>query len=102
MGILSAGLTRSDVERAINALELMLSCVNIYNDQREINAIKTSIKLCHAELKRQENAPMMCDGCKREEVYKELDGEDKILITCLKCARSKKTDRYEPKGEPNV
>ena len=93
MGILSAGLTMSDVERAINALELMLSCVNIYNDQREINAIKTSIKLCHAELKRQENAPLTCDGCKR------LPHKYEGSIMCQDCSRGTiLPDRYEPKG----
>jgi hypothetical protein len=84
----------NEIERAINALELMLSCVNIYNDQREINAIKTSIKLCHAELKRQANEPMTCEGCKNLD---EMFVDDSL---CPECRRYEPLpDRYEPKGD---
>lgn len=91
----------SEIERAIETLEdevrILYGHGNLV-DKDTIDAHEIALKLLRAELEREKN-PMTCDGCRREEIYKELDGEDKILITCLKCERSKKTDRYEPKGE---
>jgi len=88
-------MTRNDIIQGnINMLDSGASeCRKIGKlasaEEKEIIA-----EILRAELEREKNQ-LTCDGCKREEIYKELDGEDKILITCLKCARSKKTDRYE-------
>ena len=47
-----------------------------------------------AELSRQENAPLTCAGCKREESKKEY-----MHVICMQCTRMNQTrDRYEPKG----
>ena len=89
----------NEIERAIKVLgKEYVFALECDNTQKISSALHTALTALRAELEREKNE-LTCDGCKREEVYKELDGEDKILITCLKCARSKKTDRYEPKGE---
>lgn len=92
--------TKMDIERAIKVLEEEYAFAFECDDtQKRSSALHTALTVIRAELARQDAKPLTCDGCMREEIYKELDGEDKILITCLKCERSKKTDRYEPKGE---
>ena len=48
--------------------------------------------ILRAELSRQENAPLTCDGCRRED-FQWVD-------ECIGCVRqSHHEDRYEPKGE---
>ncbi|MEN6635995.1 MAG: hypothetical protein ABFC56_09100 [Clostridiaceae bacterium] len=44
-------------------------------------------------------APLTCAGCRLEAEKRSNDKGEMLLITCLKCMRSEKTDRYEPKGD---
>ena len=64
----------SEIERAIKVLEeeyaFSLECDAT---QKRSSAYKTALTALRAELSRQENAPLTCEGCK--------------------------IDRYEPKGE---
>ena len=58
---------------------------------------ESTMRLAHSALKeklsRQENAPLTCDGCRRED-FQWVD-------ECIGCVRqSHHEDRYEPKGEP--
>ena len=54
---------------------------------------RTIVQTLRAELSRQENAPMTCDGCERKFNMCEI-------AICEKCIRlQNRDDRYEPKGE---
>ena len=68
---------------------------DILEAQRE--PVKTALAILRAELSRQENAPLTCDGCKHEGKYVQdiLCG---IRCPCNECSRVT-IDRYEPKGE---
>ena len=58
----------------------------------EVDWRATTLELLRAELSRQENAPLTCDGCRRED-FQWVD-------ECIGCVRqSHHEDRYEPKGE---
>ena len=91
MGILSAGLTMSDVERAIAYWEEFEREIDemphseILEAQRE--PVRTALTVLRAELEREKN-PLTCDGC------------DRPAYWCTGCKRRKDLpDHYQPKGE---
>ena len=77
-------ITREEIERAIHEIEHNVDC-----DNRELY-----LTLLRAELTRQENAPLTCDGCNN--LRTKYDGNR----ACEVCSRGTfLLDRYEPKGE---
>ena len=85
----------NEIERAIKVLEeeyaFSLECDAT---QKRSSAYKTALAILRAELSRQENAPLTCEGCKWE-FNRSLGSAD----MCYNCNRMRKKDRYEPKGE---
>ena len=83
----------NEIERAIQEFE-----DNAYHTSMKPTISEASkavaLRILRAELSRQENAPMTCDGCRWEQDYSPSQ--------CDTCSRSGQYDRYEPKGEPNV
>jgi len=96
-----------EIERAIeyfegalkNADEFLSKGISCAIMAKQKSRLELIIPILRAELERQKNEPMTCEGCRRHEAL--ADGI--ILDNCRKCVRySKHTDHYEPKGEPNV
>ena len=82
----------NEIERAIQEFE-----DNAYHTSMKPTISEASkavaLRILRAELSRQENAPLTCDGCMRED-FQWVD-------ECIGCVRqSHHEDRYEPKGEP--
>ena len=81
----------NEIERAIQEFE-----DNAYHTSMKPTISEASkavaLRILRAELSRQENAPLTCDGCRRED-FQWVD-------ECIGCVRqSHHEDRYEPKGE---
>ena len=84
---------REELERAIKVLEKKrLEFLEEYVDFGGVNdAYLLAISTMRAELSRQENAPLTCEGCEREYAF--------VRTICKDCERFYKdlTDLYEPK-----
>ena len=80
-----------DIEAALKYAELQLM---LSTNDTKTRCFKTIISALRAELSRQENAPLTCEGCKWE-FNRSLGSAD----MCYNCNRMRKKDRYEPKGE---
>ena len=81
----------NEIERAIQEFE-----DNAYHTSMKPTISEASkavaLRILRSELSRQENAPLTCDGCRRED-FQWVD-------ECIGCVRqSHHEDRYEPKGE---
>ena len=91
----------NEIERAIelvrdvDAFYLGGGCM----EEKDVERIRSRILDClRAELSRQENAPLTCDGCKWHPIKYDFLGC--IISRCENCCRQTiLTDRYEPKGE---
>ena len=94
----------NEIERAIELLEEISYNMGLERDAEyagdaekfhslcdKKSLIDLATDLCRAELSRQENAPLTCDGCKWEQDYSPSQ--------CDTYSRSGQYDRYEPKGE---
>ena len=84
-------MIRDEIEAALKYAELQLA---LSTNDTKTRCFKTIISALRAELSRQENAPLTCEGCKWE-FNRSLGSAD----MCYNCNRMRKKDRYEPKGE---
>jgi hypothetical protein len=93
-------MTNNEIERAIETLNgadtWKLIVWGTPSFPAMLNRLTSACLLARdvltAELSRQENAPLTCDGCRRED-FQWVD-------ECIGCVRqSHHEDRYEPKGE---
>ena len=82
----------SDIERAIQEFE-----DNAYHTSMKPTISEASkavaLRVLRAELSRQEDAPMTCDGCKNQEG---MYVDDNLCYDCRRYTTL--PDRYEPKG----
>ena len=85
----------NEIERAIERLTELRDFLFI---PESIQDFDLAIRILRSELTRQENAPLMCDGCRRDYVR----GLHPLAVNdmCQCCTRlPQRSDRYEPKGE---
>ena len=83
-----------ELNNALKYAELQLT---LSTNESKTRFFRTIVQALRAELSRQENAPLTCDGCKRDVPKGEMK-----YSRCLYCIRAKRPwifDRYEPKGE---
>lgn len=63
-----------------------------------VDTLELAEKLLRAELSRQENAPLTCDGCRYLPAKYGVIGD--MYYLCEECSRGTiLPDRYKPKGE---
>jgi len=100
----------NEIERAIELLEEISYNMGLERDTEyagdaerfhslcdKKGLIDLATDLCHAELSRQENAPLTCEGCKF--IHNKYETHGGVTI-CCSCSRGTiLPDRYEPKGE---
>ena len=86
-------ITRKEIERAIARLEFFKSVRGYWDNTADVEEIDTALRILRAELTRQENTPLTCEGCRHEK-------EKYNVYACCECSRGTiLPDRYEPKGE---
>lgn len=85
-------------EKEILGLDEIFETAIKKNDRPNLNrhGCENVRKLLRAELSRQKNVPLTCDGCKLSELAKYHPFQ---IVQCSECSRQNgRTDRYEPKG----
>ena len=95
-------IEREEIKRAIDHFEDFLKNMRCHETLLVPEAIPShelALKLLRAELTRQENATLTCDGCKWHPI--KYDFLNCMIKRCENCSRGTiLQDRYEPKGEP--
>lgn len=104
-------MTRSELEQAIERGEWKLQLINASSPK---GAGGVGIRQCHETWEREDAEKFVTaaldillaeqkrgDGCTQEDAKKESNSMGLTPMWCSKCARSEKSDRYEPKGETN-